>query len=57
MLEYVIRSGTLLDGSGGPGREADVGLRDGRIVAVGRVEEDARTELDATGHYQPIDLQ
>ena len=49
MLDYVIRSGTLLDGSGGPGREADVGLRDGRIVAVGRVEEDARTELDATG--------
>ena len=49
MLDYVIRSGTLLDGSGDPAHGADVGLRDGRIVAVGRVEEDARTELDASG--------
>ena len=49
MLDYVIRSGTLLDGSGDPARGADVGLRDGRIVAVGHVEEDARAELDATG--------
>ena len=49
MLDYVIRSGTLLDGSGDPARRADVGLRDGRIVAVGPVEEDARAELDATG--------
>jgi N-acyl-D-aspartate/D-glutamate deacylase len=49
VLDYVIRSGTLLDGLGHPAQGADVGLRDGRIVAVGHVEEDARTELDATG--------
>ena len=49
MLDYVIRSGTLIDGSGAPGRQADVGIRDGRIVAVGQVDEEATTEFDATG--------
>ena len=47
MLDYVIRSGTLLDGSGDQAQGADVGLRDGRIVSVGHVDEEATTELDA----------
>ena len=38
MLEYVIRNGLVVDGTGAPGRRADVGIRDGRIVAVGEVE-------------------
>ncbi|HXA73642.1 MAG TPA: amidohydrolase family protein, partial [Acidimicrobiales bacterium] len=49
MLDYVIRSGTLIDGSGEAPRTADVGIRDGRIVAVGEVDETASTELDAAG--------
>ncbi len=49
MLDYVIRNGLVVDGTGSPGRRADVGLRDGRIVAVGSVEEPARRELDADG--------
>jgi N-acyl-D-aspartate/D-glutamate deacylase len=49
VLDYAIRGGTVVDGSGSPARRADVGLRDGRIVAVGQLEEDARTELDADG--------
>ena len=49
MLDYVIRSGTLIDGTGEAGRVADVGIRDGRVVAVGRIDEAATTELDATG--------
>ncbi len=49
MLDYVIRSGTLFDGTGESGRLADVGIRDGRIAAVGSVDELATTELDATG--------
>src|SRR5580700_7111686 len=49
MLDYVIRSGTVIDGTGEPGRLADIGIRDGRIVAVGRVDEAATAELDAAG--------
>ena len=49
MLDYVIRSGTVIDGTGGPAREADVGISDGRIVALGAVSEPGATEFDATG--------
>jgi N-acyl-D-aspartate/D-glutamate deacylase len=49
MLDYVIRSGTVIDGTGGPARLADVGIRDGRIAAIGEISEAGATELDATG--------
>lgn len=49
MLDYLIRNGTVVDGSGTPGVRADVGIRDGRIVAVGDIGETARTTLDASG--------
>lgn len=49
MLDVVIRGGTIVDGSGGPSRLADLGIRDGRIVKVGSVVEDARATIDATG--------
>src|ERR1700724_973193 len=47
--EIVIRGGTVVDGTGAPGRIAGVGVADGRIVAVGSGI-DARRELDASGH-------
>ena len=49
MLDYVIRNATVIDGTGAPGFIADVGVAEGRIVAVGTVEDAATTELDATG--------
>jgi N-acyl-D-aspartate/D-glutamate deacylase len=49
MLDYVIRSATLIDGTGEDGRQADVGIRDGRVAAVGTVDEPGVTELDAAG--------
>ncbi len=49
MLDYLIRSGLVIDGTGSPARPADVGIRDGRIVAVGEIDEPAARELDATG--------
>src|SRR6476469_8019682 len=50
MLDVVIRGGTLVDGTGAPSRRADVGIRDGRVVEIGKVgDEDAAETIDADG--------
>ena len=49
MLDMIIRGGNVIDGSGAPARRADVGIRDGRIAAIGTIDEPAREEIDATG--------
>lgn len=48
--DLVIRNGTVVDGSGGAAYRADVGVRDGRIAAIGRIDERAARTLDAEGH-------
>ena len=47
--DLIIRGGDVIDGTGAPARAADVGVRDGRIAAVGDVDGEAARELDATG--------
>ena len=49
MLDTVIRGGTVVDGTGAAPRRADIGIRDGRIVAIGEIGEDATEVIDATG--------
>ena len=49
-FDLLVRGGTLVDGTGEPARLGDVGIRDGRIAALGTVHGDADEEIDASGH-------
>jgi N-acyl-D-aspartate/D-glutamate deacylase len=48
-LDVIVRGGLVVDGSGEPGYVGDVGIEDGRIAAVGRVEGQARHVIEAAG--------
>ena len=47
-MDLVIRGGTLLDGTGAPPRVADIGVKDGKVAAIGKVA-GAAAEIDASG--------
>jgi N-acyl-D-aspartate/D-glutamate deacylase len=49
VLDLIIRNGFVVDGTGRPGRYADVAIHDGRIEAIGHIEGQAVREIDATG--------
>ena len=48
-FDAIIRGGRVVDGSGNPAYRADVGVKDGRVAAIGRLSTRAETEIDAKG--------
>ena len=50
MFDYVIKGGTIVDGTGGASRTGDIAVRDGRIVEVGgSISGAAGRTIDADG--------
>ena len=49
MHDLLIKGGTVVDGTGDPGRTADVAITDGMVTGVDRVNELARETVDADG--------
>src|SRR5713226_10604113 len=51
VMEYdlLIKNGTVVDGTRIPAYRGDIGIRNGRIVAIGNLREGAKRTLDATG--------
>jgi len=47
--DLVVRGGRVADGTGADAYEADVGIKDGRIAAVGRIAGAGAEEIDARG--------
>lgn len=47
--DVVIRGGLVVDGTGAPGRIADVAIDGDRVVAIGEVTDAGAREIDATG--------
>ena len=48
-LDLLVRAGSIVDGSGAARYRGDVGIKDGRIVEIGRIRSTAERTLDADG--------
>jgi N-acyl-D-aspartate/D-glutamate deacylase len=51
VYDIVIRNGRVLDGAGNPWIAADVAIKDGRFVRIGKIEGKGKREIDASGKY------
>ena len=51
IYDIVIRNGRVLDGAGNPWIAADVAIKDGKFVRIGKIDGKGKREIDATGRY------
>jgi N-acyl-D-aspartate/D-glutamate deacylase len=51
VYDLVIRNGRVLDGAGNPWILADVAIKDGKFVRIGKVDGKGKREIDASGRY------
>lgn len=51
VYDVVILNGRVLDGAGNPWIRADVAIKDGRFVRIGKIEGRGKREIDARGKY------
>ena len=49
MYDLIIRNGSILDGTGSPSFHADIGIRNGKIVKIGKNLSGVQETLDAAG--------
>jgi N-acyl-D-amino-acid deacylase len=49
-FDLLVKNGMIVDGSGLPRFRGDIGVKDGKIVEIGRLSGTARETLDAEGH-------
>lgn len=49
MFDVILKGGEVHDGTGSASKVTDVGIRDGRIAAVGTLGNDAKSTLDVSG--------
>ena len=51
-VDLIIRNGTVIDGSGAPGRVSDILIKDGLIKKVGNLDDSyqSKKEIDASGY-------
>lgn len=49
MLDLILKNGRIVDGTGNPWQHGDVGIKDGVIAAVGRLDLEAHRVIDVHG--------
>ena len=50
MYDLKISNGSIIDGTGAPAVPGDLGIKDGKVVAMGEAPDVATREIDADGH-------
>lgn len=50
-MDILIKNARIIDGTGAPAYTADIGIKDGRITCIGRLNGPCAEEIDAAGRF------